>query len=68
MHYVWISSELFQKGFSPCNNLSCFRHDNVQCLEKMKQLVLFIERKLEEKVGHIPFEDQILISFINAFV
>lgn len=25
------------------------RHDNVQYLEKMKQLVLFIERKLEEK-------------------
>ncbi|XP_048325872.2 tripeptidyl-peptidase 2 [Ziziphus jujuba] len=27
------------------------RHDNVQYLEKMKQLVLFIERKLEEKDG-----------------
>ncbi|WMV20533.1 hypothetical protein MTR67_013918 [Solanum verrucosum] len=26
------------------------RHDNVQYLEKMKQLVLFIERKLEEKL------------------
>ncbi|OMO97822.1 hypothetical protein COLO4_14332 [Corchorus olitorius] len=25
------------------------RHDNVQCLEKMKQLVLFIERNLEDK-------------------
>ncbi|XP_042510355.1 tripeptidyl-peptidase 2 [Macadamia integrifolia] len=25
------------------------RHDNIQCLEKMKQLVLFIERNLEEK-------------------
>ncbi|KAL7204681.1 hypothetical protein ACSBR2_017734 [Camellia fascicularis] len=27
------------------------RHDNVQYLEKMKQLVLFIERNLEDKVG-----------------
>lgn len=27
----------------------------MQYLEKMKQLVLFIERKLEEKVGHTPF-------------
>lgn len=27
-----------------------FRHDNVQYLEKMKQLVLFIERTLEDKV------------------
>lgn len=27
----------------------CLRHDNVQYLEKMKGLVLFIERKLEEK-------------------
>uniref|UniRef100_A0A7N2N8P5 Tripeptidyl peptidase II second Ig-like domain-containing protein n=2 Tax=Quercus lobata TaxID=97700 RepID=A0A7N2N8P5_QUELO len=26
------------------------RHDNVQYLEKLKQLVLFIERNLEEKV------------------
>jgi tripeptidyl-peptidase-2 len=34
-----------------CVNLSngwC-RHDNVQLLEKLKQLVLFIERKLEKK-------------------
>ncbi|THG03407.1 hypothetical protein TEA_021254 [Camellia sinensis var. sinensis] len=29
------------------------RHDNVQYLEKMKQLVLFIERNLEDKVGSI---------------
>jgi hypothetical protein len=26
------------------------RHENVQFLEKLKQLVLFIERKLEKKV------------------
>ncbi|KAK9178803.1 hypothetical protein WN943_027997 [Citrus x changshan-huyou] len=34
------------------------RHDNVQYLEKMKQLVLFIERKLEEK-------DVIRLSFFS---
>ncbi|KAJ4706019.1 Tripeptidyl-peptidase 2 [Melia azedarach] len=34
------------------------RHDNVQYLEKMKQLVLFIERKLEEK-------DVVRLSFFS---
>lgn len=32
-----------------CLSLIC-RHENIQFLEKLKQLVLFIERKLEKKV------------------
>ncbi|KAG7016869.1 Tripeptidyl-peptidase 2 [Cucurbita argyrosperma subsp. argyrosperma] len=34
------------------------RHEDVQCLEKMKQLVVFIERKLDEK-------DSIKLSFFS---
>jgi tripeptidyl-peptidase-2 len=29
------------------------RHENVQFLEKLKQLVLFVERKLDRKVSHL---------------
>jgi tripeptidyl-peptidase-2 len=31
------------------------RHDNMQYLEKMKQLLLFIERNLDDKVVYLLF-------------
>jgi hypothetical protein len=54
-----------------CVNLSngwC-RHDNVQLLEKLKQLVLFIERKLEKKVlCPILLMSTRLISYFNCML
>lgn len=57
---IWIFSEDFKyylrrDAFTPSSFLSCqlfySRHDNMQYLDKLKQLVLFIERNLEDKVG-----------------
>lgn len=45
------------------NMANCFRHDNVQYLEKMKQLVLFIEKNLDEKVFYLHRESELLIHW-----
>lgn len=44
-----------------------FRHDNMQILEKMKNLVIFIERTLEDKVT-FPFCVFILKSFFELYI
>ncbi|KAF8379520.1 hypothetical protein HHK36_028958 [Tetracentron sinense] len=42
-------------------------HDNVQYLEKMKQLVLFIERKLEEKVS-LMFATFVMVNMVETSI
>jgi len=49
--YQLIRGASTEISFLSCQ-LSFSRHDNVQYLEKLKQLVLFIERNLEEKVDY----------------
>ncbi|KAF3340242.1 tripeptidyl-peptidase 2 [Carex littledalei] len=41
------------------------RHENIQYLEKLKQLVLFIERRLEKKHNVFLLYDQIQLNFFS---